>query len=244
MATYENVLIASNCGRETYDHSHGFSLSSINSSAAANIPRYAIISKVTIYLDVNHDTVFGTLGNADFTVWLCNNESDNSGTALMSGETKKDSVVHTANITSQVNTTYPFSFKTSYSTLAVYYDSTTKRLYHCDKFKIIYEYSVPTFTVTTGVETGQGTTTGDGTYTCGTNVNVTATASNGYKFFQWTDGNTDNPRVITATSSNNYVYNAVFHKIGLYVGNKPVKDIYVGDKLVKELYKGYGRLFY
>lgn len=242
MATYENVLIASSCGRETYDHSHGFSLSSINSSAAANIPRYAVISKVTIYLDVNHDTVFGTLGNADFTVWLCNNERDNSGTALMSGETKKNSVVHTANITSQVNTTYPFNFKTTYSTLAVYYDSTTKRLYHCDRFKIIYEYSVPaTYTVNATADTG-GTVTGNGTYYHGETATLTAIPDSGYKFTGWNDGNTDNPRYFTYDT----VYTPIrahFLKYSFYAGSLYPKDIYVGTTKAKAIFLGTTRKY-
>ena len=53
-----------------------------------------------------------------------------------------------------------------------------------------------------------GTVSGGGTYEEGTQVTLTATPKAGYKFTEWHDGNTDNPRVITVTQDESYT--AVF----------------------------------
>ena len=44
-----------------------------------------------------------------------------------------------------------------------------------------------------------GTTSGNGTYDYGSEIQISATPANHYHFVQWTDGNTDNPRTITVT---------------------------------------------
>lgn len=49
-----------------------------------------------------------------------------------------------------------------------------------------------------------GTVTGGGTYEEGTSVQIAATAKEGYRFKQWNDGNTDNPRTITVTADATY----------------------------------------
>jgi hypothetical protein len=53
-----------------------------------------------------------------------------------------------------------------------------------------------------------GTVTGSGDYAANTNVTITATANNGYRFVQWNDGNTQNPRTVTVTQDISFV--AVF----------------------------------
>ena len=50
----------------------------------------------------------------------------------------------------------------------------------------------------------QGTAAGGGTYDYGTNHQLTATPNECYRFVQWSDGNTDNPRTITVTGDATY----------------------------------------
>ncbi len=50
-----------------------------------------------------------------------------------------------------------------------------------------------------------GTVTGGGTYAEGTEITLTAMPYQGYRFVQWSDGNTDNPRTITVTSDSTFV---------------------------------------
>ncbi len=49
-----------------------------------------------------------------------------------------------------------------------------------------------------------GSVSGSGTYVEGATVTITATANSGYHFTQWQDGNTQNPRQITASESMTY----------------------------------------
>ena len=50
-----------------------------------------------------------------------------------------------------------------------------------------------------------GTASGGGSFVHGANTYITATASYGYHFTQWNDGNTDNPRLISVTQNASYV---------------------------------------
>lgn len=49
-----------------------------------------------------------------------------------------------------------------------------------------------------------GSVSGSGNYVEGATVTISATANSGYKFTQWQDGNTQNPRQITASESKTY----------------------------------------
>ncbi|MBO4739978.1 MAG: hypothetical protein J5606_10530, partial [Bacteroidales bacterium] len=53
-----------------------------------------------------------------------------------------------------------------------------------------------------------GTVAGGGTYAKGTSITLQATANNGYKFEQWDDGDTANPRSIIV--ERDAVYTAIF----------------------------------
>ena len=60
------------------------------------------------------------------------------------------------------------------------------------------------YTITATCNSQQGTVSGSGVYVEGTPVTLTATAYEHYNFTQWTDGNTDNPRKITAERDATY----------------------------------------
>ena len=53
-----------------------------------------------------------------------------------------------------------------------------------------------------------GSVTGSGTYNAGATATLTATPNTGYRFVQWQDGNTDNPRTVAVTA--NATYTATF----------------------------------
>lgn len=59
-------------------------------------------------------------------------------------------------------------------------------------------------------DNSRGTVSGSGTYYEGSQVTITATANSGYRFKEWNDGNTDNPRVITVTKD--AIYTAHFEE--------------------------------
>ena len=66
-------------------------------------------------------------------------------------------------------------------------------------------FVVPTFQVlATPSDLALGTVAGSGVFKAGEQITLKATANEGYKFIQWSDGNTDNPRVVTVTSDVTY----------------------------------------
>ena len=70
-------------------------------------------------------------------------------------------------------------------------------------FTAIFEAN--TFVITTAVnDDTMGSVTEGGEYAYGTKIALTATANEGYSFAQWSDGNTDNPRIITVTENKTY----------------------------------------
>ena len=72
--------------------------------------------------------------------------------------------------------------------------------------------TVNQYTITVNSDdTSMGTATGGGTYDYGESVRITATPKTDYRFVQWSDGNTTNPRTITVTG--NATYTAEFVKV-------------------------------
>jgi|GEM_PF-1298764 len=72
--------------------------------------------------------------------------------------------------------------------------------------------AIPTYVVTAASNNDSyGTVTGGGTYYEGTEVTITATASEGYYFVSWNDGSTTNPRIETVTQ--NIILIATFAEI-------------------------------
>jgi hypothetical protein len=95
-----------------------------------------------------------------------------------------------------------------------------------------------THTVTATAGTG-GTVSGGGTYEYGASVTLTATPSEGYKFVQWSDGNTNATRTFTVTG--NVTLTASFSTTNLnniYVGTKQTSGVYIGTTKVKAVYVG------
>ena len=72
-----------------------------------------------------------------------------------------------------------------------------------------------------------GTVTGSGSYPAGTQVTISATANDGYRFVQWNDGNTDNPRTVTVTA--NATYTATFEAIPTYMITVSANDPTMGS---------------
>ena len=66
----------------------------------------------------------------------------------------------------------------------------------------------PKYTITvTANNDAYGTVTGGGTYDSAATATLTATANEGYKFVNWSDGNANNPRIVTVTANASYTAN-------------------------------------
>lgn len=103
-------------------------------------------------------------------------------------------------------------------------------------------YTLPDYTLTVTAGTG-GTVTGGGTYESGTTATLTATPSDGYKFVQWSDGDTNATRTVTVTADKTYT--AEFAKTGvnkIYVGTQN-PTVYVGTTKVKAVYVGTTKIY-
>ena len=76
-------------------------------------------------------------------------------------------------------------------------------------------WTPPSATITVAATpTGKATATGNGTYPVGTNVQLTATAANGWVFADWSDGSTANPyRLTVPPGGGTYTANFYWHAI-------------------------------
>ena len=82
-------------------------------------------------------------------------------------------------------------------------------------FTAIFEAN--TFAITTAVnDDAMGSVTEGGEYAYGTEITLTATANSGYRFTQWSDGNTDNPRIVTVTENKTYTAEFEVEVFGVY----------------------------
>lgn len=57
---------------------------------------------------------------------------------------------------------------------------------------------------TISVSATNGVASGAGTYNWGTTISISVAPNSGYKFTEWSDGNTDNPRSVTVTADASY----------------------------------------
>ena len=85
--------------------------------------------------------------------------------------------------------------------------------YRCDGGQVRVACAVPpTYTITVQPDdVNAGTTSGSGSFYEGSIKQISATPNGCYRFTQWSDGNTDNPRTITVTGD--ATYTAEFEKI-------------------------------
>ncbi len=72
-----------------------------------------------------------------------------------------------------------------------------------------------------------GTTSGGGSYNYLTPVNITANPNAGYHFTQWSDGNTDNPRLVTVTQNATYIAQFAINSyaVGVVSGNTSMGSV-------------------
>ena len=78
----------------------------------------------------------------------------------------------------------------------------------CTDEPVTPEPTTPQYTITvTANNDAYGTVTGGGVYDSAATATLTATPNEGYKFVNWDDGNTQNPRIVTVTSNASYIAN-------------------------------------
>lgn len=106
-----------------------------------------------------------------------------------------------------------------------------------------YTATKRSYTVTADTD-GNGTAEGGGTYEYGTSATLTATPNSGYKFKQWSDGSTDNPRTVTVTGDADYTAEFEADMTGkVYVGNSLANKIHIGKTPVETVYVGTEKVY-
>ena len=112
---------------------------------------------------------------------------------------------------------------TTYTSGAVSYHSTTARdsarnyIFHCIDDNTSFNYVGSRYAgravrlvkdvrsnFTISVSGENGTVSGGGTYAFGATLKIQATPNPCYRFIQWSDGNTDNPRTVLVTEDKEY----------------------------------------
>ena len=85
------------------------------------------------------------------------------------------------------------------------------------------EFAISQYSITvTSSHSERGTAQGDTTVNYLENVTISATANHGYHFTKWSDGNTENPRVVQVTDNKNYIaqFDKNRYKITTYCDNQ------------------------
>jgi hypothetical protein len=199
MATAEYIIQTEHTSGNTAKHYHGVSISTLNSWAANNIPKNAIVTSIRVLYDGKC-----SLGDTYVYVGFSKSSSEEPGDELINAQLKTSSQGGWTGWIGNYSSTYPFNINTSYSTLSVYMNSgILYKKFTCYYFKVLYDYYIPTYTITVKAGTG-GTVSGGGTFEAGKTATITATASTGYTFKQWNDGNTDASRTVSVNGNATY----------------------------------------
>ena len=109
----------------------------------------------------------------------------------------------------------PFALSTGnggYITFYIYSSVRGKKTYVVKNVYLDVTYAIPTYTITVqSNNTNYGIVSGGGSYDNQATATLTATPNTGYKFVQWSDGNTSATRTVTVTG--NATYTATFEKL-------------------------------
>lgn len=210
MPQAEYIIQTEHTSGSTAKHYHGVSISTLNTWAASNIPSNAVVSNIEVYYSGKL-----SLGDTKFYVGFTNDSSSEPGQKIISDQLT----------TSKKSWQQPLPFSgrninASYSVLSVYMNSgIIYKKFTCYSFKVIYTYSIPTYTLTVNAGTG-GTVTGGGTFEIGTTATITATPNTGYAFVKWSDGSTEKSRTITVTGNATYTAEFTLITFEVTVGSR------------------------
>lgn len=210
MATY--IYCYPNETGESYESSKtspiyaSFEVSKINQAANSNIPKNAIITKVTASANAKQE--FSTSNGSLRIYWGANKNTEDIvkelyyETLVVTNSYKEFSV----DLTNDFYKSGENIGKVSISGANYFsydYHAIVIRKWYYNSYKITFEYYIPTYTITVNATAG-GTVTGGGTYESGKTVTLTATPNTGYRFVKWSDGNTNATRTVTVTADATY----------------------------------------
>ena len=170
-----------------------------NGAVVSTNPTYTF----TVTENATYTAYFGEMPINYYTITTVVNPSG-AGTVTGGGTYQEGSSV---TIEAIPNTGYTFAHWQNGSTLNPFTTTVTQDF----TYTAYFEQENYTVSVYASPANG-GTVSGGGTYHYGQTATLTATPASGYEFAGWSDGNHDNPRMVTVTSSTYYV--AVFNEAG------------------------------
>ncbi len=185
---------------------------SIYCNTVLNTENYLISPQITLPSTGNYQLVFyaasSSNSNPDSILVKLSTTSNASASAFTTTLMPKTMIPHLPYQQYTINLS-GYNGQSFY--LAFVHESYNCMYLYLDNISIV---SAPqSYTITaTSANNSMGTVTGGGTYTAGASVSLEATANAGYRFTGWDDGNTDNPRNITAMA--NASYTAYFADLG------------------------------
>lgn len=210
--TPESNNIGNILNNKDSDKYHAISIDTINSYIASANLGNAKITDVTF-----NATVYAECSQSNTPHFSMGFSSSTSsiGTYLLqdvqiynnarSGSVSRSASLNAALSNNQLNKNYG-----SYITFRIYSTEWGKKSFRITNSSITITYT-PQYTITATTSPAEGgSVSGSGTYSQGSTATLTATANTDYRFKQWQDGNTDNPRSVTV--SGNATYTAEFEK--------------------------------
>jgi hypothetical protein len=229
------------------DRYFALSLQNINNVLnSSGISQYAKITSVKLSAKVYASN--STWAEARLKIGYGSPDSINNNAVLYS-ETKihsyeKEGTVYpTIDLTSAIsnNGMSPFTLSTDSGTCVtfrIWSENVGKKTYSISDAYLDVAYEIPSYTITVANGTVNGVI--HGTFEAGTSVTLVPATPTGYEFTEWSDGNTDNPRVVVVTGDQSYV--ARFKKSGPPFAEDTLIDgvLYVGtDTTNIETYLAY-----
>jgi hypothetical protein len=181
-----------------------------------NIPRYSTITKVTLSISAKQNL---SLSSGSLTVYLSRDDGASSNEVIKESDAvKKDYKTFSADITSYftlsgINCGYVSGKDENYliQYIVILAHATVIRKHSIKNVTLKFEYN-DQYNISTNVSPGgSGSVSGGGTKTAGTTITLTPNPVVGYKFTQWSDGSTSNPRNVMVTG--NTTYTANFEKL-------------------------------
>jgi len=220
-AMSNNPLYGTVIGAGTYDCGKQATLIAIPTTGAVFNGWYEnnnqVSTNTTYTFTVSGDrTLEAKFSAIPYTITLVSNPTGaGSPTATPNPATPGDTVTLTANPSS----CYTFSNWTAPVGVTI---TNNSFVMPAKNVTVTANYAIKKYNVTLGVNNSSfGTVTGGGTYNCGNDVTISAMPKTGYRFVNWSDGDTNQSRTITVTSDINLIANFIANTYTITLKSNP-----------------------
>lgn len=201
----------------------GTRMTGVHDDVRSKVPKFAKINSATCSIRIKRDgTSDLSLYNHDM-AWRLYNESGSVVSTLQSQERaiKRSYTRFSYNCLSYINSENANAGETtSIYCLSFYVSGDLSKKYTYDEYKFAMSYTLPTITINASVNNSSyGKVVTDGSFSLGSAIDVSVSSrdaviyaipNEGYEFVRWSDGVTDDYRVIKISEDNLNAHNTVF----------------------------------